>query len=379
MAVKYPKSSDIQDAVCVGAWGDSDIPVYDVPNMQTLNQLVGYVKHINAGEGTVLYRGQCRLYEAVIPSIQHDMGSYAVNKMRLDESIAAIERAPEALRFCGLRRPEIEGWRLYQRLVLEAILQHYGACTHSVDFVDNHWTALWFGLNAWNGADRKYIRRTDTCTGEPDAPIKWNDNVAHKPFPLEPTMATISLPNERIEELREDASHCTVSLDELIQRNKLRLFAKVHGRWEKDCAEVEDYNQQIEAREKTDHLYLFLYVAETNGSYLNGVYLGENCYTTDLRKALPSTFLRPCAQHGWIVKGKNEDYQFNQNIACVVRVSVALADKMLGRGTLLSQENFFPDETIDQGYKILLERQEGSRLASRFAKLLPAGMITDFG
>ena len=130
---------------------------------------------------------------------------------------------------------------------------------------------------------------------------------------------------------------------------------------------------------KTAHLYLFLYVAETNGPYLNGVYLGENCYTTDLRKALPSTFLRPCAQHGWIVKGKNEDYQFNQNIACVVRVSVALADKMLGRGTLLSQENFFPDETIDQGYKILLERQEGSRLASRFAKLLPAGMITDFG
>ena len=72
-------------------------------------------------------------------------------------------------------------------------------------------------------------------------------------------------------------------------------------------------------------------------------------------------------------------YDFNANVSCVVRVSVDLAKKMLGSGTLLSQDNFFPDETIDQGYNILLERQKDSRLPSKYDKLLPPGMIADFG
>ena len=54
--VVYPKAADLQRAVFVGTWGDSEIPVYDVPSMHSLNQLVGYVKHINSGNGTVLYR-----------------------------------------------------------------------------------------------------------------------------------------------------------------------------------------------------------------------------------------------------------------------------------------------------------------------------------
>ena len=66
-------------------------------------------------------------------------------------------------------------------------------------------------------------------------------------------------------------------------------------------------------------------------------------------------------------------------IRCVIRVSVDLAKEMLGSGTLLSQDNFFPDETIDQGYNILLERQKDSRLPSKYDKLLPPGMIVDFG
>lgn len=32
-------------------------------------------------------------------------------------------------------------------LIVEALLQHYGYSTHFVDLVDNHWIALWFGLN----------------------------------------------------------------------------------------------------------------------------------------------------------------------------------------------------------------------------------------
>ena len=45
--IEYPKATDFQRAKFVGTWGDSPVPIYDVPNMYALNQLVGYVKHIN--------------------------------------------------------------------------------------------------------------------------------------------------------------------------------------------------------------------------------------------------------------------------------------------------------------------------------------------
>ena len=107
--------------------------------------------------------------------------------------------------------------------------------------------------------------------------------------------------------------------------------------------------------------------------------MGGDTYTIDLRKALPSNFLRPCSQHGWVVRGKDNNYDFNSGISCVIRINIELAKEMLGSGALLSQDNFFPDETIDQGYNILLERQIDSRLKSKNKKLLPPGMITDFG
>lgn len=52
---------------------------------------------------------------------------------------------------------------------------------------------------------------------------------------------------------------------------------------------------------------------------------------------------------------------------------------MLGNGLLVSQDNFFPDETIDQGYHVLLERQKKSRLESKYEKVLPKETIADFG
>lgn len=51
---------------------------------------------------------------------------------------------------------------------------------------------------------------------------------------------------------------------------------------------------------------------------------------------------------------------------------------MLGNGSLLSQENFFPRVEIDQGYNVLLQRQKQSRLSSSHPKILPPNTITDF-
>ena len=86
----YPKALDVQNTTLIGTWNNSEIPIYDVPDMHSLNQLVGYVKHINAGNGTVLYRGQCKLYKSVSPSIYHDSSDTNINLQKLNESISSV-------------------------------------------------------------------------------------------------------------------------------------------------------------------------------------------------------------------------------------------------------------------------------------------------
>lgn len=377
--VNYPKAGDFQGATLVGNWRNTRVPVYDVPNMHALNQLVGYVKHINAGVGTVLYRGQCNLYEKVIPSIKHNSDQLFANENRLKDSISSIMGDAPCLKFLGLRSTEVDGWSLYQNLVIEAILQHYGAKTYCVDFVDNHWTALWFGLYEWNPAKNTYILRNNFGDNIDSTYIVLSNEMREGDYPQAPTLETIELDIEYIEKIQEHAKRGPIEIEELIRRNKKARLKARYREWERMRRKICQHNEKIRKMKSVNHLYLFLYVAETNTSNLHGVYLGEKCYTIDLRKALPSTFLRPCSQHGWIVKGKNKDYDFNSNIACVIQVNIALAKEMLGGGALLSQENFFPDETIDQGYRILLERQKDSRLKSKFPKLLPPKMIADFG
>ena len=84
----------------------------------------------------------------------------------------------------------------------------------------------------------------------------------------------------------------------------------------------------------------------------------------DLRRALPSTFLRPGSQHGWTVKMNSPkefmnrgDYSFAKNIVAILRIPLCVADELIG-GALLSQENLFPPEDYDQGYRILLQHQD---------------------
>ena len=125
--VVYPKAADFQKAVFIGTWGDSKIPIYDVPSLHSLNQLVGYVKHINSGNGTVLYRGQCKLYPHVIPSIKHDIGNKTSNDRKLRTAIASAIKDDAFRKFLGLRNSNVNGWEIYQKIITEAAFQHYGA------------------------------------------------------------------------------------------------------------------------------------------------------------------------------------------------------------------------------------------------------------
>ena len=128
---------------------------------------------------------------------------------------------------------------------LESTLQHYGIPTHYVDLVDNHWVALWFGANQYkaymNGTLGRYEKRSADI-----------GDVFQK----------------RIELSEDDFKRYLVNV--------------------KDC--IYQY-------------LLLIFVSKPKENPESGVSINEdNTILVDLRNALPSTFLRPHAQHGWTIR-----------------------------------------------------------------------------
>ena len=150
----FPKCKTISGCIYTGTWR-KNVPVYTVFSENGLNQIVGYVKHINAGNGIVLYRGQCKLYESICPSILRESNTTSQDVDKLISTLDKMSNDLGMLNFFDLNTDDIAGWNLFKKLSFESALQHYGAKTYCVDFVDNHWTALWFGLYQFNSGTYK--------------------------------------------------------------------------------------------------------------------------------------------------------------------------------------------------------------------------------
>lgn len=253
-------AKNIQNNVYLGKWGKTDALFYDVISMEGLNQLVGYIKF--KFPGIILYRGQTKDYGIISPN-------GCRNTPVSEETLTAICKDSKMSDYFGFGAKNNRGKSTrIQKFLVEAALQHYGAKTYCLDFVDNHWSALWFGANDL-GADNTY-----------------------------------------------------------------------------------------RAREDDEYLYLYMYSTGKIKETSPGIYVAKDYYISDLRRSLPSYFLRPAAQHGWIVrKKKREKYDLNKHIVCVARIRAKTAVEWLGNGTLLSMENFFPRFPIDDAYAALLSRQ----------------------
>ena len=384
--IRYPEAKTHENRIFTGTLS-KNIPVFTVTSQNDLNQLVGYVKHINAGIGTVLYRGQCDLYPSVIPSIFHDPALRTSKEQQLEQAINCMKVDPDLIRFFNLNSSDVAGWELYKRLTMEAALQHYGGKTFCVDFVDNHWTALWFGLYAYDKAEKAYYRRNTTKKPDEDQHLNLQVDLATKIcYPDKPqALDEASLTSKQVELCRHITMISKRSYNDVVTEFLKKTNGQRAMEWQQRCDHIDVRNQEIamqwqhfDSDNKQGHMYLFLYVAETNAPSLNGIYFGENTYTIDLRKNLPSTFLRPCSQHGWIVRGKHSTFDFDERIACVIRINVALVDEMLGHGSLVSTDNFFPSPDYDQGYHVLLERQIDSPIPAQKdrKKIIPAETIS---
>mgnify|MGYP000127736227 CR=1 FL=1 len=109
---------------------------------------------------------------------------------------------------------------------------------------------------------------------------------------------------------------------------------------------------------------LLLAIPFADSKETDGVKIYDEFIEVNLRKALPSIFLRPHAQHGIVVRKKvatetlATDYDLSSQVIGILRIRIDRATQWLGNGELLSQSNLFPPSSSDYGYDILLSRTD---------------------
>lgn len=341
----------------------AQVPIFNVYNMHGLNAIIGYVMLKNSTVGKVLYRGQTRLYcgndnsyTDLLPSICHlspnvdetvkeakARWNIEINSKieELDKLIGAIIDDKHFLKQIKYNFNTTHKNHLIEmQNVIEALIQHYGGSTRCMDFVDNHWIALWFGLYQWVSDKNK--------PGQPVECFYRKRILKHSRKNRQDYQETAR--REFYKELKKCIGDAPISQ----AKNEFNKLLK-------------DYSHKL-AFAEDQFLYILLFVANTlpeHGAEQHaGVYLSRQMTVVDLRRALPSTFLRPGSQHGWTVKMNSPkefmnrgDYSFAKNIVAILRIPLCVADELIG-GALLSQENLFPPEDYDQGYRILLQHQD---------------------
>jgi hypothetical protein len=89
-----------------------------------------------------------------------------------------------------------------------------------------------------------------------------------------------------------------------------------------------------------------------------GLVEDKDTQAIDLRVACPSTFLRPHAQHGLLIRKKSAAkmlvMDYSDVVAGIVRVALRDAFAWLGDGVLLTSHVLFPPPVYDFGYRDLL-------------------------
>lgn len=287
------------DGKYVKTWiekGSRSIHVFDIENMDDLNSMVGLAKYYNSDEGTVLYRGQCELFDNIIPKIEREEKKYPIDLTILQDTLDRMYDNKSVNDFFKWNKAVV-GWKLYIETALEAALQHYGAKTGSLDLVDNHWTALWFALNEYNSATSSYTNRynkQENSNMNADDPSNSGQSTSEKDYGyLFLYLADTNAPS--IGGLYFGKDSYTVDLRKALPPAFLRPMSQ-HG-----------------------------WVVKEKKSETSPI-------------------------------GKDNPF-FVNNVVGVLRIKISLIDEMLGNGILLSQRNFFPDPAADKGYKKLLSLQ----------------------
>lgn len=115
-----------------------------------------------------------------------------------------------------------------------------------------------------------------------------------------------------------------------------------------------EYIYYHESKEK--YAYIVLMASDAREiTHQKGVYKGERTTLVDLRNATPSYFLRPHAQHAFMLR-KNEAYpeDYSDLIVGIARIPTSIGFKWLGTNDFLTVNSLFPAIYFDSGYEVLM-------------------------
>lgn len=292
------------------------VSIFEAETYHGLTQLLGKVKFVNKEYGMVMYRGECKLHDNVIPSLFRGRSNVAGAVSALNTIKNRIIKDTKLCNFIKLsENPENHNDQL------EGLLQHYGVKTRYIDVVDNHWVAIWMGLNECKeyNLSGKYYRY---CKRE---------------IPVADLLSQVICDDTPTDETKGEKD--TSAKDEISIQNKTQVEEKYYQ-------------------------YVLLIALPYPSEYENGIRTHKNYKIIDLRQAVPSVFLRPHAQHGIVVRkagkgnDKIQDYDFANDVVCIIRIRIDRANQWLGDGQLMTQDALFPAPAFDNGYDVLLQRKD---------------------
>ena len=124
-----------------------------------------------------------------------------------------------------------------------------------------------------------------------------------------------------------------------------------------------EYKNVIPRNDGPDE-YMFLHLICADGIledlHVPGLYKGTHTYTVDLRKATPSIFLRPHAQHALLMRAKKletvNDTDLSNYIVGIAKLKVKDCLEWIGINGLTSARSLFPPVNFDHGYGVLIEQ-----------------------
>lgn len=157
---------------------------------------------------------------------------------------------------------------------------------------------------------------------------------------------------------------------DVVDNTWVALWFALHG----TKATVVDGREYIHIFEHntSDYGYIVLIGsdAKIEDSCFSGIYRGETTVMVDLRKAVPSYFLRPHAQHALMIRKQStkcEDFaDYTDKIIGIAKISVADGLKWIGQTGLLSVQSLFPPPYYDKGYTLLLNEYKKANAASSY-------------
>lgn len=287
----------------------TEVPLYEVFTMSAFNQLIGHVKFQNAEYGNVYYRGVNGLYDNVRPSIMRKRNHGDANDLnKIIKSICCNAFFCKSLKLQQRQQPVSDKDYYFVNKInrqnkyrVEALLQHYSGNTRFLDVVDNHWVALWMGLHNF---------------------------VMHG----------------------NGFRYCKCEKREL-------LIGHFYESAQEEKVPVEDL-----LTEENIYEYVLLLAMPYSTKHQGGIQETDEFIEVDLRKVLPSHYLRPHAQHALVIRRRdnlNSDktasyYDMASQVVAILQVRIDRASLWLGNGNLLTSDNLFPSPSVDQGYNNLL-------------------------